>query len=118
MSSIVVAGCSSQLTKISGNGREYVLSDTEIANYTAKAVAGDADAAIRLSSYYGLIELDLVSQRRWMEVAAETGNVEAQYSAGVLYETVDVEKSRYWLQRAASSGDLDAKTKLAQLNTQ
>ena len=52
---------------------------------------------------------------RWL---LETGNVEAQYSAGVLYETVDVEKSRYWLQRAASSGDLDAKTKLAQLNTQ
>jgi TPR repeat protein len=114
---LFVAGCQSHLVRISGYGREFELSDMEITNFTARAVAGDADAAIRLSECYGMIKIDYVSERKWMEVAAESGNVGAQYNAGVLYEEIDPNKSRYWMQRAADSGYIDAEKRLAELKS-
>lgn len=100
------------------------LSETQITNLTAKALAGDGDAAFKLSRFYHEIKLDRVTGLKWLAKAAEFGVVAAQYNMGMEYggelypDMVDRKRARYWFQRAADAGNADAKRKLLELKNE
>ena len=117
---LCVVGCRSK--PVLHTNASCGLTDTQVASFTTRALAGDGDAAWRLCEYYAFIKYDQASALKWMTVAAEDGNVSGQYNLAHEYEgafdksRLDLKKARYWYQRAADGGDVDAKRKLAELN--
>jgi len=111
-----IIGCRSKPTLITNASDN--LSDTQITNFTARASAGDVTASVRLAYYYGFIKCDRASELKWMEVAANQGDVSAQYNAGVLNEDADIKRAIYWFRLAASAGDANAKSRLIELKAQ
>jgi hypothetical protein len=117
-----IVGCRSRPTPTTNYSCS--LSDTQITNFTAMALAGDGDAAFKLSEYYEFIPYDQTNALKWMKVAAEDGNLSGQYNLAREYEgmfdtnMIDLIQSRYWYQRAANAGDADSKRRLDELKNQ
>lgn len=94
----------------------FFLSIEELNSLTEKANQGDSDAALRISKYYTFSERVLDIQIRkskelfWLEVAADNGNVVAQYNLALYFETIQEYKiAKKWAQLALKNGDLSAK---------
>lgn len=87
-----------------------MLAPEEQAALAAKAGAGDADAAFRLSRYYNFVHKDRAQTRRWRKLAAEGGNAAAQYDLAVaLYmDGEQLAEAARWAAEARKNGDADA----------
>lgn len=74
----------------------------------AKANSGDGAAALRLYYYYDFTKSDHEQALKWLEIAAETGNLKAQYNLAMLclskYDNESISRGKYWLRKAAKSG--------------
>jgi len=87
-----------------------MLTPEEQAALVAKAEAGDADAAFRLSRFYNFVHRDRVQTRKWRKLAAEGGNASAQYDLAVaLYmDGEQFAQAAHWAAEARKNGDPDA----------
>jgi len=74
------------------------LSASEIQTLQAKAAEGDAEAAIKLFSYYEFYKDDYSGGIRWMTIAAENGDT---YSACNLAKMLRREKDDFSVRRAS-----------------
>ncbi len=94
----------------SGRHSPPVLTPEEQAAAVAKAEAGDAGAAFRLSRYYNFVHQDRVQTRKWRKLAAEGGHASAQYDLAVtLYmEGEQLAQATHWAAEARKNGDKDA----------
>jgi len=90
--------------------RSAMLSPEAQAALTAKALAGDAEAAFRLSRYFNYVKQDRVAERRWRKLAAERGQVGAQYELAVDFyrNGKDLAQAAHWAAEAHRNGDADA----------
>jgi hypothetical protein len=81
-------------------------SDQDLAAESAKALAGDADAASRVAGYYGFVKSGTALAQFWMQVAAENGDpgwmslYGAQLAAMGGADTC--RRGIYWLRRSAA----------------
>ena len=95
---------------------EFYLTDAEKANLTAKA-STNAEAAYRLSLYYGGYRFETDSSMAWLRKAAEQGDAKAQYALGVCMMSVpgyvDMKQSKAWLEKSAAQGYESAKEVLS-----
>jgi TPR repeat protein len=118
-----IIGCRSRPPVYPTNYSSF-LSNTQVTNLTTTASAGDGDAAFKLYRFYDEIKQDRVSALKWLEKAADSGVVVAQYNMGMDYDgelypdIVDLKRAKYWFQRAADAGNADAKRKLLELKSQ
>ena len=86
----------------------------------AKAKAGDADAEQRIAISYSHLGNQKESCR-WGLIAAQSGNVEAQFILGEMYKSgstvcrlpKDDAQAAVWLRKAAEQGDMGAQEELA-----
>jgi TPR repeat protein len=87
-----------------------MLTPEEQTTLAAKAEAGDAEAAFRLSRYRNFVHQDRTQTRRWRKLAAEGGHAPAQYELAVdLYMNgKDLEQAARWAAEARKNGDADA----------
>ena len=73
------------------------------------AEKGDADAAFNLGQAYRLgrgVPADSSQAKRWFEVAANKGHVDAQVSLGLLlFDSGERGMAMNWLQKAAEKGE-------------
>jgi TPR repeat protein len=73
------------------------------------AEKGDADAAFNLGQAYRLgrgVPSDSSQAKKWFEVAANKGHVDAQVSLGLLlFDSGDRATAMNWLQKAAEKGE-------------
>ena len=86
----------------------YYLSESEISQLEIQVNSGDAEAAIRLSHYFGFYMQDREKDEFWMRKAAELGDATSQYNMGIIligndYETI-CEEAIYWLKKAKAAG--------------
>jgi hypothetical protein len=90
--------------------RAAMLAPGAQAELTAKAQAGDAEAAFRLSRYFNYVQQDRGAERRWRRLAAEGGEAAAQYELAVdLYRNgKDLAQAARWAAEARRNGDADA----------
>ena len=87
---------------ISGNSDLY-LSAQQVEGLQRAALDGEAQAATRLSSYYGLYRNDDVNAVKWAVIAAENGGVLEQCNAATTLKTSDNQEARkragFWLKK-------------------
>jgi TPR repeat protein len=90
--------------------RSAMLAPDARAALAAKAEAGDAEAAFRLSRYANYVLQDRSQERRWRKLAAEGGQASAQYElAADLYRNgKDLTQAARWAAEARRNGDPDA----------
>ncbi|WP_280816140.1 hypothetical protein [Variovorax sp. TBS-050B] len=90
--------------------RAAMLTPEAQAELAAKAQAGDAGAAFRLSRYFNYVLQDRGAERRWRKLAAEGGQPAAQYELAVdLYRNgKDLAQAAHWAAEARRNGDADA----------
>jgi TPR repeat protein len=100
--------------------QDLVLTQKERTTLAVEAMRGSAEAATRISLFYGFVLLNPVEERRWALVAAENGDSAAQYN---VYEdfmnndtALDRERALFWLKKSAAAGNKDAKEKLKNLD--
>ncbi len=87
------------------------LAPDEEAALVAKADAGDAEAAFRLSKYYHFVHQDGRSRgRRWLVRAAEGGQATAQYDLATVLQLEGhaLTEAARWAAEARKNGDADA----------
>lgn len=87
-----------------------------------RAMDGDAEIAQRIAMHFTAPGVqDVVSQRRWTQIAAENGNLAAQYNMwSFVRDSRDpLEQARgiYWLRRAAEDGDSTAVKALKEIES-
>jgi len=94
---------------ISG-AQSYALTDAQRADLAAKAEAGDAEAAFRLSLYYTFASSDEAQRTRWLTVAAKAGHVVAQHNLAYdLYMSgKDLAEAAHWAAESAKNGNAEA----------
>ena len=94
---------------ISG-AQSYALTDAQRADLAAKAEAGDADAAFRLSLYYTFVSSDDDQRIRWLSIAAKGGHVVAQHNLAYdLYMNgKDLAEAARWAAEWLKNGNADA----------
>jgi hypothetical protein len=103
------AGPASSSSPIS-SARSFALTDTQRAELAAKAEAGDAEAAFRLSLYYTFSSSDDVQRTRWLTVAAKAGHVVAQHNLAYdLYMSgKDLAEAAHWAAESSKNGNAEA----------
>ncbi|MET3396217.1 hypothetical protein ABIC33_006900 [Variovorax sp. 1140] len=103
------AAPASSSSPISG-ARSFALTDTQRAELAAKAEAGDAEAAFRLSLYYTFASSDDVQRTRWLTVAAKAGHVVAQHNLAYdLYMNgKDLAEAAHWAAESSKNGNAEA----------
>lgn len=98
----------------------FYLSGADLDSTIEKAMAGDAEAALRIYRHYELGKADPVSAFPWLHIAANRGNVDAQYVMGYTYAYTGLFKNlalaRFWLNEAARNGSPKAKALLGELD--
>jgi TPR repeat protein len=98
----------------------YALNPEELASLKSQAEGGDSIAAIRLAKYHDFIVLDKQAAIQWWKVAAKLGDVNAQYTVGLLLvdsaDRLESEDALKWLRAAAQKGDKSA-AKLLEAHT-
>jgi TPR repeat protein len=123
---LLIAQCSgcvmaSQSQEFLGS-ESHRLADSELRRMAESAMAGDPDAALRISDHYyfdhepGDVDFKQERAKHWAIIAAENGDRTAQfrmyqllrYEADPLYQT----RAIYWLKSAANGGNEYAKASL------
>ncbi|WP_432726113.1 tetratricopeptide repeat protein [Variovorax sp. W6] len=94
---------------ISG-AQSYALTDAQRVDLAAKAEAGDAEAAFRLSLYYTFVSSDEDQRIRWLSIAAKGGHVVAQHNLAYdLYMNgKDLAEAARWAAESLKNGNADA----------
>lgn len=85
------------------------------------AEAGDAEAMLLLALCYYAAEShdDVDKADYWVKKSAESGNSDAQYQLGLLYDMDgDYEKAMYWYKKAGDGGSNFAKSEYERLKAQ
>ncbi len=97
----------------------FYLSDSELELAKTRALEGDAESALRISEYYGMVKGDYISELPWLEIAAINGNVLAQYNLGQTYLHShlfkNVRLARFWFKEAEKNGSTEAKMRLEEM---
>ena len=96
-----------------GSGKGYTRNRSKAFRlFKEAAEAGLDEAMIQLSKMYALgegCEIDYKESDKWLERAADKGNIEAQYKLGMYY--INNRQSTYgceWLEKAAKQGHVQA----------
>lgn len=96
--------------------QELVLTQRQRQTLAVEAMRGSAEAATRISVFYGFVLLNPMEERRWALIAAENGDPVAQFN---VYEdfmnndtALDRERALFWLKKSAAAGYKDAQEKL------
>ncbi|RIA88009.1 hypothetical protein C1645_827011, partial [Glomus cerebriforme] len=94
----------------------YILTKENKHNIPAEQECNNAQN--KLEYYYENREKDLEKAICWLQKAAESNNIDAQYNLALLYENGEkternLEKAFYWYQEAAENGYKDAMNSLA-----
>ena len=96
--------------------QDLVLSQQQRQTLAVEAMRGSAEAATKISLFYGFVLLNPIEERRWALIAAENGDPVAQYN---VYEDfmnndtdLDRERALFWLKKSADAGYKDAQEKL------
>lgn len=109
---------------VEGNKNSSMSAEEQQAAYKAvlekKAKQGDLVAQRMLGDSYriGVFEYNIPKAIKWYSVAANRGDIDAQYNLGVIYgadkyNSIDDVKALKWLTKAANQGDRRAKIFLA-----
>lgn len=109
---------STSSSSISG-AQSYALTDAQRADLVAKAEAGDAEAAFRLSLYYTFVSSDDDQRIRWLSIAAKGGHVVAQHNLAYdLYMNgKDLAEAAHWAAESLKNGNSDAGDLLKEIET-
>jgi TPR repeat protein len=109
----------SSLSPISG-AQSYALTDEQRLALAAKAEAGNADSAFRLSLYYTFTFSDAEQAMHWLSMAAKGGHGVAQHNLAYdLYMAgTDLEKAAYWAAEAQKNGNDKAGWLLNEIETE
>jgi TPR repeat protein len=88
----------------------FALTVQQQAELMSKAEAGDAEAAFRLSGYYGFMRQDYEQEQRWLTVAARSGHATAQYNlaSDLSRGGKDLVQAARWATEALKSGHQSA----------
>lgn len=107
------------LSPISG-AQSYALTDEQRLALMAKAEAGNADSAFRLSLYYTFTFSDAEQAMHWLSMAAKGGHGVAQHNLAYdLYmDGTDLEKAAYWAAEAQKNGNDKAGWLLSEIETE
>ncbi|MDF3983697.1 hypothetical protein P3W24_12240 [Luteibacter sp. PPL201] len=96
--------------------QNLVLTPQQRQTLAVEAMRGSAEAASRISVFYGFVLLNPMEERRWALIAAENGDPVAQFN---VYEdfmnndtALDRERALFWLRKSAAAGYKDAQEKL------
>ncbi len=99
----------SSSSPVSG-AQSHDLDEAQRTALAAKADAGDAEAAFRLSLYYTFTSSDLDQRIHWLSVAAKGGHVVAQHN--LAYELYmngkDLAQAARWAAESLKNGNADA----------
>ena|SRR6185437_1726441 len=93
----------------------YCLSKSEVAKYTAEAMAGSRDSANKLVNFYWMCIAARSPKKaeRWALIGAENGDVESQFRAYQTLSTsanrLDQQRALFWLNKAAEQNYLGAR---------
>lgn len=94
----------------------------EITEYEQRAAAGDGEAMRKLAQCYeqgtGGVSRDLKEAWKWYGLAAQEGDLEAEYNIGRLYRDgigtkQNFVESAYWFRKAARNGHVTAMLNIA-----
>jgi TPR repeat protein len=109
----------SSLSPISA-GQSFALTDEQRLALIAKAEAGNAESAFRLSLYYTFTFSDAEQSMHWLSMAAKGGHGVAQHNLAYdLYmDGTDLEKAAYWAAEAQKNGNDEAGWLLKQIETE
>jgi len=90
--------------------RSAVLAPDARAALAAKAEAGDAEAAFRLSRYANYVLQDRSQERRWRKLAAEGGHVVGQHNltCDLYMNGKDLAEAAHWAAESLKNGNADA----------
>jgi|ERR1700733_2535806 len=85
-----------------------VLTPREILQCEKDAMAGNADSAHKLATYFAMIKLDNKMAIYWQEIRLEDGDRDARYDLGAAL-SVDSDplnrlRARYWLEQTVRDG--------------
>ena len=97
----------------------FILSDSDLKVAKEKALKGDAESAFQVYQHYSGGKFDTISAFSWLNIAANEGNVIAQYNLGFIYMHSDIFKNiqlaRFWLKEAEKNGEKEATGLLEEL---
>ena len=108
----------SSLPPVSG-AQSFALTEEQRLAYAAKAEAGNADAAFRLSLFYTFTFSDPEQSMKWLSMAAHRGHGTAQHNLAYdLYmDGADLAKAAYWAEEAQKNGNDEAGWLLNEIQT-
>ena len=90
----------------------FILSDQNLKLAKEKALKGDAKSAYLVYQHYSFGEFDEISAFPWIQIAANEGNVIAQYNLAFIYMHWAIFKNihiaRFWLKEAEKNGLTEA----------
>lgn len=102
-----------------GGFQSFELAPSEQEKLMVAAEKGDAQAAFRLSQYYGIAKNDLDMQLVWLRRAAELGHPSGQYNLGYLLvydpRLRNLDEADRWLKKAAVTARAQRDRKLQQM---
>jgi len=109
----------SSLSPVSG-AQTFALTDDQRLALIAKAEAGNAESAFRLSLHYTFTFSDAEQAMHWLSMAARAGHGVAQHNLAYdLYmDGTDLEKAAYWAAEAQKNGNDEAGWLLKQIETE
>jgi TPR repeat protein len=109
----------SPLSPISG-AQSYALTEEQRLALAAKAEAGNADSAFRLSLYYTFTFSDPDQSMRWLSMAAKGGHSIAQHNLAYdLYMNgTDLAQAAYWAAESQKNGNAEAGWLLSEIETE
>lgn len=114
LASAAVHACGSKTASVCGE--EFLLNDAQIAQYSADAIAGDDFKANALWLHFAIARQDPKSGHKWLALAAENGNSEAQLEYARQHAlSTNLEKvcrASFWAQKALDGGIKDAEIEL------
>lgn len=100
---------------------ELSLSAKEVKILTDSALLGDAEAALRLNSFFAMVRVDKDKALYWAIIAAENGSAVGECNAGLLLmESREPEarlRAKFWLLRAHNHGNPRAAELLKRLES-
>lgn len=88
----------------------FMLSPEQRTALTAKAEAGDAEAAFRLANFHTFTEYDPAKRMHWLSIAAKGGHVVSQHNLAYdLYMNgKDLAEAARWAAESLKNGNEDA----------
>ena len=112
--SATVHACGSKTASVCGE--EFLLNDVQIGQYSSDALSGDGVKANALWLHYAIARQEPKSGHKWLAIAAENGNPEAQleYARQHMLSTnpEKVCRASFWAKKALEGGLSDAETEI------